>query len=100
MDHAEIIVCTLPNTVLKGSTNLRLLQQVREINPTARIISHAELFEEVPKLYAAGANYVSLPRIIEAADVCNVIQAARKNLLDEKRAEQDRELANRKEVIP
>lgn len=100
VDHAEIIVCTLPNTVLKGSTNLRLLQHVREINPTARIISHAELFEEVPKLYAAGANYVSLPRITEAVDLCEVIQAARKNLLDEKRAEQDHELANRKEVIP
>jgi Kef-type K+ transport system membrane component KefB len=100
VDRAEIILCTLPNTVLKGTSNLRLLRQLREINPTAQIIVHAELFGDVAKLYAAGADYVSLPRLIEAVDLCDVIDAARKHLLDQKRNDVKREFENRNEVIP
>lgn len=100
IEEAEIIVCTIPNILLKGMNNLRLLQLLRELNKTARIIVHAELFEDVPKLYASGADYVSLPRLIEAQDLCSVIQAAKNNLLEQKRAQLDEELAGRKEVIP
>jgi voltage-gated potassium channel Kch len=97
---AEIIVCSLSNTVLKGSNNLRLLQQLRELNKKARIIMHAELFADVPKLYAAGADYVSVPRLIEAQELCEVLAAVREGRLAEKRGELDLELANRQEVIP
>ena len=61
---------------------------------------HAELFSDVPRLYAAGADYVSLPRLIEAQELCKVIEAARGNLLAEKRNELDAELKDRREVIP
>jgi Kef-type K+ transport system membrane component KefB len=97
---AKILVCTLPNSVLKGATNLKLVQQLRDLNPGAQIIAHAEMFLDVPKLYAAGANYVSLPRLTEAIDYYEVLAAARNHLLDQKRAGQERELVNRREVIP
>lgn len=98
--EAEILVCTIPNTLLKGMNNLRLLQLLREINKDAKIIVHAELFEDVPKLYAAGADYVSVPRLIEAQELCSVIEAAKKDLLPQKRAQLDEELTDRREVIP
>jgi Kef-type K+ transport system membrane component KefB len=97
---ADIIISTLPNTVLKGTNNLRLVQQLREINRGARIITHAELFADVPKLYAAGASYVCVPRLIEAVDLFELVQAARENELDEKRQQLDHELVDRHEVIP
>ena len=100
VDEAEIIVCSIPDSLLKGMNNLRLLQLLREMNPHAAIIMHAEHLEEVQRLYAAGASYVSVPRVIEAKDLCAVIQAARQNLLDEKRTKLAEELAGRKEVIP
>ena len=98
--QAEILVSTLPNTVLKGTDNLRLLQQLRELNRSARIIVHAELLEEVPRLYAAGADYVTVPRLLEAVELLAVMRAADRNMLAEKRAALDRELADRHEVIP
>ena len=98
--HAKVLICTLPNTVLKGATNLRLLLQLREINAAAQIIMHAELLEDVPRLYAAGASYVSAPRLLEAAELRAVIDAARMAMLDQKRAELDQSLAGRHEVIP
>lgn len=97
--EAEIIVSSIPNALLKGTTNLRLVQELRQINSKAKIIAHAELFEEIPKLYAAGADYVSVPRLIEAGVIRDVILAARENRLEEKRAELERELVDRKEAI-
>lgn len=98
--EAELLVCTLPNTVLKGASNMKLLQTLRELNPHARIIVHAELIEDAAKLYAAGASFVHLPRLLEAREFLELIEAARNNLLDEKRAAQAAELPNRREVIP
>ncbi len=97
--HAEIIICSLPNSILKGANNLKILRQVRELNPTAQIIVHAERLTDIPALYAAGANFVSAPRLLEAADLLNVLEAAQHNLLDEKRKVQVEHLANREEVI-
>jgi Kef-type K+ transport system membrane component KefB len=100
VDKAEVIVSSLPNTVLRGTNNLRLVQLLREINPTARIIAHAELLPDVPRLYAIGASYVTVPRFLEADDLLNVIVAAQDNLLEEKRTAQQAELQGRDEIIP
>jgi Kef-type K+ transport system membrane component KefB len=97
--QAEIIVCSLPNTILKGANNLKLLRQIRELNPKAQIVVHAEQLRDVPVLYAAGANYVSVPRLLEAADLLRAIEAAEKNLLGAKRDEQTEQLQERNEVI-
>ena len=98
--ESEIIICSLPNTVLKGADNLKMLRQLRELNPHAQIIMHAELLEDVPRLYAAGASYVSAPRLLEAVDLLSVIEAVENKLLDEKRTEQAKQLKDRNEVIP
>ena len=100
VSHAEIIICSLPNMVLKGASNLRLLRQLRELNPTARIVVHAESLSDIPQLYAAGASYVTAPRLLEASDLLRALDAAEKNLLDEKRREQAEQLEGRSEVIP
>jgi Kef-type K+ transport system membrane component KefB len=97
--NAQIIICTLPDMLLKGANNLRLLRQLRELNPTAKIIVHAEQLSGLPGLYSAGASYVSAPRLLEAADLVQVIEAADKNLLDEKKKEQQEILKERSEVI-
>ncbi|HEY6170270.1 MAG TPA: cation:proton antiporter [Verrucomicrobiae bacterium] len=97
---AQVIVCSLPNTVLKGATNLKLLQQLRELNRAAQIIVHAELLTDIPALYAAGASFVSVPRLEEARELYAAIEAARKDLLGQMRQEVDDELEDRREVIP
>ncbi|HYG21931.1 MAG TPA: cation:proton antiporter [Verrucomicrobiae bacterium] len=98
--EAEIIICTLPDIILKGASNLKLLRQLRELSPAAQIIVHAEKLSNIVPLYGAGASYVSVPRLLEAADLVGVIEAANKGLLEEKRKEQLDELAERDEVVP
>jgi Kef-type K+ transport system membrane component KefB len=99
IEEAEIIVCTLPNSILRGASNVKLLRQLRALNPKARIIMHAELFSDVERLYDGGADFVSVPRLIEARELRKVIEAARTNLLQVKRSELDTELRERREVI-
>jgi len=96
----EIIICSLPNMVLKGADNLKILRQLRELNPKAKIIVHAELLADIPILYSMGANYVTAPRLLEAADLLRAIEAAGKKMLDQKHAEQLKQLEGRNEVIP
>ena len=98
--QAEVILCSLPDTVLRGASNRKMLQQLRELNANAQIIVHAEKLADIPELYAAGANYVTAPRLLEATDLLQVLDAAEKNLLEEKRKEQAEQLEERKEVIP
>jgi len=97
---AEIIICSLPDMLLKGASNRRLLQQLHELNPGAKIIVHAENLSDVETLYAAGASYISAPRLLEAAELLHAIEAADVSLLHEKRAGQLKHLAGRDEVIP
>jgi hypothetical protein len=86
--------------VLKGANNLKMLRQLRELNPTGQIIVHAELLADIPALYAAGASYVTAPRLLEAADLLQVVEAAEHNLLDQKRRQQQQTTAQRNEIIP
>ncbi len=97
--HAQIIICSLPNMVLKGANNLKILRQVRELNPRARIVVHAETLADLPALYAAGADYVTAPRLLEAADLLRVLEAAEQDSLHHKRTEQEMLLQERHEVI-
>ncbi len=99
VSHAEIIICSLPNMVLKGANNLKILRQLRQLNPKGRIVVHAEMLSDVPGLYTAGADYVSTPRLLEASDLLRVVESAEKDLLQDKRQEQEKLLKNRDEVI-
>ncbi len=100
ISRAEFIICSLPNMVLKGADNLKMLRQLRELNPDAKIIVHAELLSDVPKLYTAGASYVTAPRLLEATDLLQVIEANEQNLLDQKHQTQLKCLEQRREIIP
>jgi len=97
---AAIIVCSLPNMVLRGADNFKILRQLRELNPEGKIFVHAELLADVPALYAAGASYVSAPRLLEAADLLQAVEAAEKDLLEQKRTAQEKCLTGRAEIIP
>jgi Kef-type K+ transport system membrane component KefB len=96
---AEIVICSLPDTILKGCNNERVLRQVRDLCPDAHVIVHAAKLTDIPALYTAGASYVLAPRLLEATELLNAIEAARKNLLYEKRDIQLQAVEGRLEVL-
>jgi voltage-gated potassium channel Kch len=98
--HAEIVVSTVPDHLLKGTTNEKLVRKVRALNPKAKIIATADLLSDVARLYDAGADYVVLSRLAEAHDLLEAINAAESGLLADKRAKLDTRLDHRHEVLP
>jgi Kef-type K+ transport system membrane component KefB len=76
VDGAEVIVSTIPDELLKGTTNLQLVRQLRELAPQAVIIANCARVSEVNGLRAAGADHVfRVPREV-ALGILPAIYAA------------------------
>ncbi|CAK9044810.1 Glutathione-regulated potassium-efflux system protein KefC (K(+)/H(+) antiporter) [Durusdinium trenchii] len=58
--HGEpkIIISTTPDTMLQGTTNMRILKVAMSVWPKAHIIVTADNPEQASELYEAGAHYV------------------------------------------
>ena len=99
VENAEVLICTVPDSVLKGITNERLVRLLRGLNPNAKIIATAEVLAHAETLLEAGADYVSVARLREADDLLEAVRAATKGLLSEKGAALKRILEGRQEVL-
>jgi voltage-gated potassium channel Kch len=76
VDKARVIVCTIPDDVLKGTTNRQIVKAARHVNPDAIIIANAIELPESKRLYEAGADFVFLQRIEAARAVGVAIEKA------------------------
>ncbi|MCP3459491.1 MULTISPECIES: cation:proton antiporter [unclassified Bradyrhizobium] len=97
---SEVIILSVPDALLKGATNEKLVRHVRALNPSALVVATADLLSDVGELYAAGANYVTVTRLSDAHELFTVIEAAQAGLLEDKRTELDLRLSERREVLP
>nr|WP_255518977.1 NAD(P)-binding protein [Luteolibacter marinus] len=97
---AEVIICSLPDSILRGASNQRMLRQLRALNQDAEIIVHAERITDVHELYAAGASFVVIPRLLESGDLMGLLDAVENQLVAEFRSKQQARLAGRDEIVP
>lgn len=74
--EAKVVLCTLTDSVLKGTTNARLLQQVKRVCPEAQVVVAADTIEEARRLYDLGAHFVFVPRIHSAHLMAEVLKTA------------------------
>jgi Kef-type K+ transport system membrane component KefB len=58
VDAAEVIVSTVPDELLKGTSNEQLVRQLRRLAPKAAIIANCTKVSGVAALRAAGADHV------------------------------------------
>ncbi len=102
VDRAEVVVSTVPDDLMRGIDNARLVATVRRLNPGAIIIANAVNLADTDAIYAAGANYVFLSRIDTAMALSEAIGQALNGSLDEFRAAREEEYgrpASRNEVL-
>lgn len=99
-EQAAMFVCTVPQSLLKGITNEKLVRQLRELNPAARIVATADVLEEVALLRRAGADYVCLPRFRVAADLAEAVRAGLDDRLGPQQAAVEGAMRDRREVLP
>lgn len=100
IEEAEIIVSTIPDHYLKGISNQHVLQLVRQLNPKALVVVTAETLASARELYAAGADYVSVPRLNTAADLLPALEKLVAGVTDSDREAFQAAVKQRHEIIP
>jgi Kef-type K+ transport system membrane component KefB len=102
VDKAEVVVLTVPDDLLRGTDNRKLVENVRRINPSALIIANAVQYPDAEAIYEAGADYVFLGRLDAARELGDAIgQALNGNLPEYRmmREQADGKPAERVEVL-
>ena len=73
---ARIVACTISDAILRGTSNLRLLQQARRLSPRARVIAAADAISSAVELYDQGADFVYIARLHSAHHMAELITRA------------------------
>ena len=100
--EVKIVISTIPDTILVGTDNLKIIKHIKDICPHAKIIVTAESTERALKMYAEGADYVFLPRILAARNLVETVNMILKNDKDQMSSVINSEiemLKNRNEII-
>lgn len=100
VDKADVVISTIPDAVLKGIDNHRLLRTVRGMNPTARVIVTADTWALARKLDNDGAAFVFIPRLMGVQQLADVVIAAIEGDVAVPRRELRALVSGRREVLP
>src|SRR5665213_914627 len=91
IDRARVVVSTVPDDLIRGTDNRRIVASVRRLSPHAIIIANAVNLADCEAIYAAGADYVFLSRIDTARALGEAIGMALNGTLSEFRAAREEE---------
>jgi Kef-type K+ transport system membrane component KefB len=74
LEKAKLVVSSIPDTILKGTNNTAILNYVKRINPSAKVIVTAERIHAAVKLWDSGADFVILPQVEISSRLATVIE--------------------------
>jgi Kef-type K+ transport system membrane component KefB len=89
IDKAKVIVATIPDDILRGTSNQKLVQTVRNMNKSAIVIANAEELSSAKEVYASGADYVYMGRINTARSLEEIITRTMEGSIKDYRLEQE-----------
>ena len=96
---AKLVVSTIPDSVLKGTNNLRLLQLARRLCPHAKVVVTASRAASALELYEAGADFVFVSRLHSAAQMASILEQGLAEGFDDLRAKEVAHIRRRDEVL-
>jgi Kef-type K+ transport system membrane component KefB len=99
LDSAELVLCTITDDILRGTNNLWLLRNARAACPSAKVVVSTEHIPHALELYAAGADFVYLPRLHSAHQIALILKQGLDGGFDAARASEIELLSARKEVL-
>lgn len=96
---AKVVISTIPDQILKGTNNERILRKVRQLCPHAHAIVTADGPQKALQLYERGADFVFIPRIHSSAQMAQVIESGMLGGLNRIRDDEIARLKMRDEVL-
>lgn len=92
---AKVVISTISDTFLKGTTNFKLLKQIKKLCPDSRVIVTSDTINGARGLYQEGADYVLLPRLLYAKHLFDIVHTHLIHGLETIREEQLNALSGR-----
>ena len=99
IEIAELVVCSITDDVLRGTSNLRLLRNARAACPNAKVMLTTEHIPHALQLYAAGADFVYIPRLHSAQQIAQLLKQGLDEGFDAARAAEIEVLSTRREIL-
>lgn len=97
---ASLIISTIPDMQLKGTSNLKILHALKKLAPQSRIIVTADTLEKARELYRHGADYVFIPRLVTAHYLVDVIERVQNDRMDQIKQGAEKFLSTWTETLP
>jgi Kef-type K+ transport system membrane component KefB len=99
LQHAKVLICTVPDHLFKGITNLKLLRALKEMAPEAQVVVTAETIASAREMYKEGADYVFVPRLLASQYLADLIDHIHAGTDVNFKSESKRRLENWNEVL-
>jgi hypothetical protein len=97
--HAQLVVSSITDDILRGTTNLRLLKSVRLRSPQVKMVLTTDHIPQALSFYREGADFVFIPRLYSAAACARILRKGLRNGFEEIREQAIGQLSHRQEVL-
>nr|MDQ6945074.1 cation:proton antiporter [Actinomycetota bacterium] len=87
IEEARLVISSIPDDILRGTTNLRLMRNVRGLCPRAAVVLTSEHVHQAIDLYEEGADFVYLPRLHSAVTVAALLKRGLRDGFDKIRSD-------------
>jgi Kef-type K+ transport system membrane component KefB len=99
IENAELVVSSITDDILRGTSNMRLLRSARAACPKARVMLTTDHVPQALQFYEAGADFVYLPRLHSSKQIARILKNGLTDGFDRIRAEEIEQLSQRREVL-
>ncbi|MFO8057190.1 MAG: cation:proton antiporter [bacterium] len=99
ISEAEIVLSTVPDPILKGTSNQKIISLIRQHCPKAKVFLTAEMPSHTLALYEAGADFVIQPSKCAGTATYYAVDSALRGDLEALREQEISKTAKRNEVL-
>jgi Kef-type K+ transport system membrane component KefB len=99
IESAELVVSSITDDVLRGTSNLRILRSVRTQAPHVRVVLTTDHIPQALRFYEEGADFVFIPRLYSAAACARILRKGLKDGFIEVKSQAIGHLKQRQEVL-
>ena len=99
IQDAELVVSSITDDILRGTSNLRMLRNIRATCPKAKVMLTTEHIPQALHFYEAGADFVYIPRIHSAAEIARILKTGLVEGFEAARTGEIERLSARREVL-
>ncbi|TMC51438.1 MAG: sodium:proton exchanger [Chloroflexi bacterium] len=99
VEHADLVVSSITDDVLRGTSNLRIMKSVHNNAPNAKVVLTSDHIPEALRFYEEGADFVFIPRLYSAAACARILRKGLAGGFEEIRSQAIEHLSRRQEVL-